>query len=190
MAGGVLATLSDPALNGPFALLNLPNLVLLPGNTVRLHASHLPLELGSGMTLCCVEELHHREHPGARVCLAEVQQVQRSPTGIAFTLLGLRRFLPKVQLETDRGTQLLGQAEAFSPWPGGTLPQFSDLRPDVAALRSRVDPSLWLDMVAFHRPLSVHQRWLLLQEPNPRSRARQLSGFPSLEQRTVTHSLN
>lgn len=173
-----------------FPLLSLPNLVLLPGNTVRLQASVLPLDVQSGMTVCCVEERHYREHPGALGCLAEVQQVQHLPTGIAFTLVGLRRFAPRVQLDTHQGPQLLGQPEPFRPWPGGPLPQFPDLRADVARLFQRVEPSLWLDMVAFHRPLDLHQRWLLLQEPDPVVRARQLSSLAGELPRTASLSLN
>lgn len=157
-------------------LLSLPNLVLLPGNTVRLHCSRLPFELSPSQQLCCVEQQHFRRHPLSRGCLAEVQQLQRVPTGVAFTLVGLRR----LQIQGTVDSEVLVEADPFRPWPGGPLPEFSGLRPDVAALRQRIDGALWLDMAAFHLPLPLGQRWALQQQPDPLVRARQLTHAPRL----------
>lgn len=167
-------------------LLSLPNLVLLPGNTVRLHCSRLPFELSPSQQLCCVEQQHFLQFPLSRGCLAEVQQLERVPTGVAFTLVGLRR----LQIRGSIGVQVLVEADPFLPWPGGPLPEFSGLRPDVAALRQRIDGALWLDMVAFHLPLPLARRWALQQQPDPRARAHQLAHAPRLAPVCLSLSAN
>lgn len=163
-----------------------PNFVLFPGCTVTLQIGHpflegqLELARQNGNRLCLAAE---DTNVG---CLAEVRWTRRNATGLAAHFIGLRRFKLRLELETDKGKLWVGEV-LREPEFVGQLPdiptQFDDLREKVAG-------ALWLDMVAFHLPISPFAKQMLLKEKDPNHRAKLMTQFRGQQKPAPQFCLN
>lgn len=171
--------------------LPVPDFVLLPGCTVTLQIGHPEL---LGQVRLAAEHRNflwvRRDHASAQMgCLAEVRSVTRNATGYAVHLVGLQRFRSFIEMHTARGVLAVGQIPQQIAFQGD-LPELAELPKMVAELRGQVAPELWLDMAAFHLPLSPDHKQALLAQVDPNLRARYLQECPAQPKPKLAYCAN